>query len=87
MTRPKWKGPYICEKKITEIKTLKKTYNSFIVPRSSKIFPKFLGLTVKVHNGKKYIDFTVSEDMIGHKFGEFSATRQKFSFKKKKSKK
>lgn len=87
MNRPKWKGPYICENKINKIKNLKKTYKALIMPRDNKIFPRFLGLTVKVHNGKKYIEFIVVEEMIGHKFGEFSSTRGKFSFKKKKSKK
>jgi small subunit ribosomal protein S19 len=87
MNRPEWKGPYICENKINNIKNLKKTYNALIMPRDIKIFPKFLGLTVKVHNGKKYIEFTINEDMIGHRFGEFSSTRGRFSFKKKKSKK
>lgn len=88
MTRPKWKGPYINEKKINEIKNLKKTYNFLIImPRDTEILPKFVGLNVKIYNGRKYINFTVNKEMIGHKFGEFSATRGKFSFKKKKSKK
>lgn len=87
MNRPEWKGPYICGNKINQIKNLKKTYNALIMPRDTQIFPIFLGLTVKVHNGKKYIEFIVVEEMIGHRFGEFSSTRGKFSFKKKKSKK
>ena len=87
MNRPQWKGPYICENKINLIKNLKKPYNALAVPRDTKIFPKFLGLTVKIHNGKKYTEITVVEEMLGHRFGEFSSTRGKFSFKKKKSKK
>lgn len=87
MSRPEWKGPYIYEKNINQIKNLKKTYNSLVMPRNVKIFPKFLGLTVKVYNGKKYIELKITEEMIGHKFGEFSTTRIKFSFKKKKAKK
>lgn len=87
MNRPEWKGPYICENKINQIKNLKKTYNALVVPRDTKIFPRFLGLSVKVHNGKKYTEITVIEEMLGHRFGEFSSTRGKFSFKKKKSKK
>jgi ribosomal protein S19 len=46
-----------------------------------------VGLTFDIYNGKKYIEVTVTEDMVGHKFGEFSLTRAKFSFKKKKLKK
>ena len=43
--------------------------------RRSTIFPKFVGLTFKVHNGNKFIDVFVTEDMVGHKLGEFSPTR------------
>ena len=53
------------------------------ISRNSEIIPKFLGSTFKVYNGKKYIDLIVTENMIGHKFGEFSFTRANFTFKKK----
>jgi small subunit ribosomal protein S19 len=43
--------------------------------RRSTILPQFVGLTFGVHNGLKYVPVTVTEDMIGHKFGEFSPTR------------
>ncbi len=43
--------------------------------RRSTIFPQFIGLTFKVHNGRKFIDVYVTEDMVGHKLGEFSPTR------------
>lgn len=43
--------------------------------RRSTIFPEFIGLTFQVHNGKKHIDVFVTEDMVGHKLGEFAATR------------
>jgi small subunit ribosomal protein S19 len=76
MTRAKWKGPYVDFKKQT-----------IIVSRNSKIIPKFVGKTVKVHNGKKYSNLIITQDMLNHKFGEFFLTRAKFSFKKKKSKK
>lgn len=55
--------------------------------RDSEIIPKFLGLTFKIHNGKNFEELNVTDNMIGHKFGEFIFTRKKFSFKKKKSKK
>lgn len=86
MNRPEWKGPYTSKKKINEIQSSKKNYN-LIMPRDIEVLPKFLGLNVKVYNGKKYLNFTITKEMIGHKFGEFSATRGTFSFKKKKSKK
>lgn len=43
--------------------------------RRSTIFPNFVGLTIAVHNGRQHIPVFVSEDMVGHKLGEFSATR------------
>jgi ribosomal protein S19 len=46
-----------------------------------------VGLTFKVYNGKNYNEITIIDSMIGHKFGEFSFTRAKFIFKKKKGKK
>ena len=55
--------------------------------RNSEIIPQFLDLTFKVHNGKSYIEITITDDMIGYKFGEFVFTRSQFRFKKKKSKK
>lgn len=61
----------------------KNEQNAFISFRSSEIVPAFLGLNFKIHNGKNYVELTVTDDMIGHKFGEFSFTRSKFLFKKK----
>ena len=46
--------------------------------RASSILPQFVGKTFLIHNGKKFIPITVSEDMVGHKFGEFAPTRQFF---------
>jgi small subunit ribosomal protein S19 len=47
--------------------------------RRSTILPEFIGLTFAVHNGKKFIPVFITEDMVGHKFGEFSPTRTFFS--------
>jgi small subunit ribosomal protein S19 len=58
-----------------------------LVSRNSQIIPKFLGLTFNVYNGKNYVELIVTENMIGHKFGEFSFTRANFAFKKKAKKK
>lgn len=88
MTRSKWKGPYSTNPiNLNNLNELKKNYNNLIVPRNCKINPKFIGLTFKVHNGKNYTEITVTNEMIGHKFGEFSLTRSRFVFKKKKLKK
>lgn len=81
MTRSKWKGPYITPK-IFKTKNLEKQFN-YILPRNVEITPKLIGLTFKIHNGKEYQEIIVTDDMIGHKFGEFVFTRGKFSFKKK----
>jgi ribosomal protein S19 len=89
MRRAKWKGPYFDQKtfKIVQTSIKKKTMNLDTASRSSEITPKFIGKTVNIHNGRSYSEISVTKDMIGHKFGEFSFTRGKFSFKKKKSKK
>lgn len=86
MTRSKWKGPYINPTDLNTVNTLKKQH-TYSMTRNSEIIPKFLGLTFKIYNGKEFIELTVTDSMIGHKFGEFIFTRVGFSFKKKKSKK
>ena len=58
-----------------------------LISRNSQIVSKFLGLTFNVYNGKNYVELIITENMIGHKFGEFSFTRGKFTFKKKGKKK
>lgn len=79
MSRSKWKGPFLNLK--TKNSTTK---NVNVISRNSLIVPSFVGLTYSVHNGKNYFEVNVNESMIGHKFGEFSFTRAKFSYKKKK---
>lgn len=85
MSRSKWKGSYtdlefIKQRNLENIPTLS------IISRSSKIVPAFLGSTFNVYNGKSYMEVTVTNEMIGHKFGEFSYTRLRFAFKKKEKK-
>ncbi len=78
MPRSIWKGPFV-EK--TLIKKAKKTQESGkrevikTWSRRSTIMPDFVGLTFGVYNGQKFIPVTVTENMVGHKFGEFSPTR------------
>ncbi len=78
MSRSLKKGPYIDEKLLKKVqlakpgeKTVIKTWS-----RVSTIFPEMVGMTFGVHNGKIHIDVFVTEDMVGHKLGEFSPTRK-----------
>jgi small subunit ribosomal protein S19 len=78
MARSVWKGPFVdgyLFKKADKLiesgrKEIIKTWS-----RRSTILPQFVGLTFGVYNGKKFIPVYVTENMIGHKFGEFSQTR------------
>lgn len=89
MNRSKWKGPYIKKDLLKKISKNSSTYNNEILTfsRSSFITPKFVGLTLKIHNGKTFLKLLISEKMVGYKLGEFVPTRKKFTFKKKKKKK
>lgn len=78
MKRSKWKGFYVGPQ------NLKKTTSR--ISRNSSIIPKFIGQTFKVHTGKSFKEITITKEMLGHKFGEFSRTRADFVFKKKKKK-
>lgn len=87
MSRSKWKGPYINTKLFKDLNN-KKTKNTIkTVSRHSEITPRFIGLIFEVYNGQKFSKIEITEDMVGFKLGEFSPTRRKFSFKKKKKKK
>lgn len=81
MKRSRWKGVYIKPEQLKETSTFSR------VSRSSTVIPKFSGQTFKVHNGKSFREVTVTKEMLGYKFGEFSKTRSEFAFKKKKKKK
>jgi small subunit ribosomal protein S19 len=73
MSRSSRKGPYIDKnlaKKVTTVKGAIKTW-----ARNSQVAPEFVGKTFSVYNGKKFIDVYVTEDMVGHRLGEFSPTR------------
>ena len=84
MSRPKWKVPYIAEKSLKNFKKSKKTYTKTPVSRNTQILPHFINKVFDVYTGKKYTEILVTEEMVGHKFGELSATRKRFIFKKKK---
>jgi small subunit ribosomal protein S19 len=78
MARSVWKGPFVdgyLLKKAEEAKGAARNQIIKTWSRRSTILPQFVGLTFGVYNGKKFIPVSVNEDMIGHKFGEFSPTR------------
>ena len=56
------------------------------ISKNSTIIPKFIGITLKIYNGKRFTFIKIIEEMVGHKIGEFIATRKQFSYKKKKNK-
>ena len=79
MTRSVWKGPFVdgyLLKKAEGVRDSGRTNEVIkIWSRRSTILPQFVGLTFGVHNGQKHIPVSVTEDMVGHKFGEFAPTR------------
>jgi len=81
MSRSVWKGPFVEESLIKKVEKLKTQINPTPIKtwsRKSTIIPEFVGISFLIYNGKKFISLTVSEDMVGHKFGEFAPTRQFF---------
>ncbi len=87
MSRSLKKGPYIdirLEKKVLETKESGKKTVIKTWARNSMISPDFVGQTIAVHNGKKHIPVYVTENMVGHRLGEFSPTRTYRGHKKKK---
>lgn len=78
MTRSLKKGPYVDERLLKKIENLKpgdrKVINTW--SRASVISPEMIGFTFGVHNGKSFISVFVSEEMVGHRLGEFSPTRK-----------
>ena len=85
MTRSLWKGPFIDTYLIKKVVSLQeqKTRRLKIWSRRSYVLPQFVGHTVEVHNGKDFISLEITEQMIGHKFGEFAMTRKRAIHKKK----
>ena len=78
MARSLKKGPFIdwkLEKKLQEAQASGKKNVVKTWSRRSMISPEFVGLTVAIHNGRKFIPVYVTENMVGHKFGEFAPTR------------
>jgi small subunit ribosomal protein S19 len=78
MPRSVWKGPFVDSYVLKKAEKAQASTRHDVIKiwsRRSTILPQFVGLTFGVYNGKKHIPVSVTEDMIGHKFGEFSPTR------------
>ena len=79
MSRSIWKGPFVDPSLIKKVEKLKGQSNKPPIKtwsRKSTIIPEFVGFSFLIHNGKKFIPIRISEEMVGHKLGEFSPTRQ-----------
>ncbi len=78
MARSVWKGPFVDSYVLKKAESARATGRKEIIriwSRRSTILPQFVGLTFGVYNGRKFVPVLVTEDMVGHKFGEFSPTR------------
>ena len=79
MARSLKKGPFVDAKLMNKVKKLNEANKKEVIKtwsRRSTIYPDFIGHTFAVHNGKEFIPVYVTEDMVGHKLGEFSLTRK-----------
>ena len=78
MTRSVWKGPFVDSHLLKKVKAAADGGKGGVIKtwsRRSTILPEFVGVNFAVHNGKRFIPVNVTEDMVGHKLGEFSPTR------------
>ena len=79
MARSVWKGPFVDDSLMKKVDKIKNESNKKPIKtwsRKSTILPDFVGVSFLIHNGKKFIPIKISEEMVGHKLGEFSPTRQ-----------
>lgn len=79
MSRSVWKGPFVDPSLIKLVEKQKNKGTTTPIKtwsRKSTIIPEFIGISFLIHNGKKFIPIKISEEMVGHKLGEFSPTRQ-----------
>ena len=78
MARSVWKGPFVDGYLLKKAEAAGESKKREVIKTwscRSTILPNFVGLTFQVHNGNKFVPVTVSEEMVGHKFGEFAPTR------------
>ena len=82
MARAVWKGPFVEESLIKKVEKSQQNQSNRkpikTWSRKSTIIPEFVGLSFLIYNGRKFIPLTISEDMVGHKLGEFAPTRTFF---------
>ena len=81
MARAIWKGPFVEESLIKKVEKQQNQANRKPIKtwsRKSTIIPEFVGFSFLIYNGRKFIPLTISEDMVGHKLGEFAPTRTFF---------
>ena len=79
MARSLKKGPYVEESLLKKVQNLNKENKKTVIKtwsRRSTIYPDFVGHTLAIHNGKEFIPVYITEEMVGHKLGEFSQTRK-----------
>jgi small subunit ribosomal protein S19 len=78
MSRSTKKGPYVDEKLLEKIQAVKASGEKKVIKtwaRNSDISPDFVGVTLGIHNGRKHLPIFISDQMVGHKLGEFAPTR------------
>ena len=78
MSRSLKKGPFVQESLLKKVKALNESKKKQVLKtwsRASTIFPDFVGHTFAIHNGRKHVPIYITEDMVGHKLGEFAPTR------------
>ena len=78
MSRSVKKGPYVSQKLLARVRAMNESGQKKVLKtwsRSSTIFPDMAGHTIAVHDGRKHVPIYVTEDMVGHKLGEFAPTR------------
>ena len=78
MSRSLKKGPYVEQRLLARVQTMNQKNEKQVLKtwsRASVIFPDFIGHTIAVYNGKKHIPVFISENMVGHRLGEFAPTR------------
>ncbi|MEM1218696.1 MAG: 30S ribosomal protein S19 [Bacteroidota bacterium] len=78
MARSIKKGPYVFHKLLKKVETAQESGKKGVIKtwsRASMIIPDMVGLTIAVHNGRSFVPVYITENMVGHKLGEFSPTR------------
>ena len=78
MSRSVKKGPYVHPKLMKKVETVQRTGSKTVIrtwSRASMIMPEMVGLTIGVHDGRRHVPVFITENMVGHRLGEFSPTR------------